>query len=126
MCNTNSTSADESFQVLIAEVISCPTADDYHLAMRNELTNKSGVTKRKSKVIKESGITEESGVTGSALLVKKDIVLNTGQEISILFWHGKAACFRQSKSSSWEPIGDENWSLAMAMNQLEEEVKSRE
>ena len=93
--------------------------------MRNDVTKESSVAK-KSKVIKETDIPVESSDTSSTLLVKKDLVLSNGQEISILFCCGKAACFRQNKLSNWEPIGEENWNLAMAMNQLEEEIKPKD
>ena len=69
-------------------------------------------------------MTWQSSITVNELLTKRELVLDNGQQISILFKDGVAVCFRPEKSSIWESIGEENWSLAIAMNRLEQETNS--
>ena len=41
-----------------------------------------------------------------------------GQQLSFVSTNGKPVCFRGSRSSVWEPIGQENRGMATAMNRF--------
>jgi len=51
-------------------------------------------------------------------LTMREFALNSGQIISILFRNGEAVCFRPEKTNLWEPIGEANRNLAIAINRL--------